>query len=55
MTIGQKRNLPPQSTTGKDTGPGAYDPDKAQALTRPKSKSAMMNKSKRPDNFAKKE
>jgi len=30
MTIGQKRDKPPQSTTGKDTGPGAYDPDRAQ-------------------------
>jgi hypothetical protein len=42
-------------TCGPATGPGAYDPDKAATVTKPRTKSALINRSKRPQHFEKKE
>ena len=48
MTIGAKRTKPIQKTAG----PGEYNGDKADAVTKARAKSALIGQAKRPNNFA---
>ena len=50
-----KTSWHPPTTSGPESGPGAYNSAAAEKLTRPKSRSALINKTKRPDNFSNKQ